>query len=278
MTSSSTTSTMTMADKQAAATILADLRVRANQQTAALDDLPENLRPQTLDEAYSIQDVLRPLLEQRGHGVVAGWKIGCTTAVMQDYLAIPHPCAGTLYQQTVYSEYAELNAVDYFMLGLECEIAVKLAIDIPAQATEHDRNSVIDAVEQVMTSVEIVEHRFRDFASAATASLIADDFFSVGCVLGQSKTLKEIGDLAELTGGFKVNGKAAEQHGQGTAILGHPLNALAWLANHQITRGSFLKAGQIVTLGSVVKTIYPEPGMHIEAAFDQLEPVRLDIR
>ena len=63
----------------------------------------------------------------------------------------------------------------------------------------------------------------------------------------------------------------------GYAILGHPLNALAWLADHVAARGGRLEAGAVVTLGSVVKTIYPEAGTRIEAVFDHLSPVTLEI-
>ncbi|MGY8961755.1 MAG: 2-keto-4-pentenoate hydratase [Alphaproteobacteria bacterium] len=265
---------------EAAAAILSDLRWRTNGQTAPLDDLPEACRPQSLDEAYAVQDALRARLSAHGLGPQTGWKIGCTTAVMQAYLDIPHPCAGTLYQQGWYCGRATLNASDYFQLGLECEIAVRLAADLapPRKHTvEHTVESVTDAVGDVMTSVEIVDHRFRDFTAAATESLIADDFFSVGCVTGAPSSLAALGDLSSLTGGFKINGAAAEITGQGDAILGHPLNALVWLANHLSTRGTTLQAGHIVTLGSVVKTIYPAPGDRIEASFDRLAPVYLTI-
>ena len=88
---------------RAAAAILADLRLRANGRTEPLEALPESCRPATLDDAYAVQDVLRALLAKRGLGAPCGWKIGCTTAVMQAYLDIPHPCAGTLYRNSVSS-------------------------------------------------------------------------------------------------------------------------------------------------------------------------------
>jgi 2-oxo-3-hexenedioate decarboxylase/2-keto-4-pentenoate hydratase len=130
-----------------------------------------------------------------------------------------------------------------------------------------------------MASVEIVEHRFRDFTTAGPPSLIADDFFSCGCVLGAAITLAEAGDLAALNGGFSIDGEVPQQQGNGAAILGHPLNALAWLADHLNARGSNLKAGEVITLGSVIKTIYPQAGSRtrIEARFEQLAPVTLQI-
>lgn len=262
---------------QAAADILADLRLRANGREQALDDLPEDCRPRTLDEAYAIQDVLRALLTARGFGPPVGWKIGCTTPVMQAYLDIPHPCAGTLYRKTLYADEVRLDSADFFQLGLECEIAVRLSTDLPARDGGHDAESVASAVGAVMTSVEIVDHRFRDFTKVATPSLVADDFFSVGCLHGAAQPLDALDDLASLTGGFSIDGEARSEEGTGAAILGHPLKALAWLADHLAARGAGLNAGAVVTLGSVVKTVYPTAGASVEAGFDRLPPVRLEI-
>ncbi len=268
---------MTPAAIQAAAEVLADLRVRAAGGSTQLEDLPEACRPESLDEAYAIQEALRPLLESRGLGPQVGWKIGCTTPVMQSYLKIDHPCAGTLYQATTHRDRATLKADDFFQLGLECEIAVRLSADLDARADGHTKESVAVAVGGVMTSVEIVDHRFRDFAEVATPSLVADDFFSVGCVLGAERPLGGLGDLAALSGGFGIDGAVPDEAGMGDAILGHPLNALAWLADHVAARGARLRKGSVVTLGSVVKTIYPEAGTNIQAGFDRLPPVSLEI-
>ena len=262
---------------QSAAALLADLRVRMGGRTAQLDELPDDCRPQTLEDAYDIQDALRGLLEPRGLGPQVGWKIGCTSEVMQRYLGITHPCAGTLYRTTVYGGRAELRAADFFELGLECEIAVRLAADLPPRASGHSAQTVTAAVGGVMASVEIVDHRFRDFQAVSTPSLVADDFFSVGCVLGPEQRLDELGDLATLTGGFGIDGAPLADRGQGSAILGHPLTALAWLADHLIARGSHLMAGEVVTLGSVVKTIYPKAGTSIEAGFDRLPSVTISV-
>ena len=259
-----------------AARLLADLRVRADG-TGVLTDLPEHCRPEDLSEAYDIQRRLRPALVQRGFGQQVGWKIGCTTKVMQDYLNIPHPCAGTLYQKTVFQDHATLAAGDFFSLGLECEIAVRLGADLPAQDEAYSAEQVAPAIVSAMASIEIVEHRFANFREASVASLIADDFFSWGCVIGQSVPYKDIDDLAAFTGGFSVNCSELEHIGMGSAILGHPLNALAWLADHAAETGTPLQRDQIVTLGSVVKTIYPKPGQVISTQFHGLPPATVTI-
>jgi len=262
---------------RSAAALLADLRLRAEGCDRPIDELPRSIRPKTLAEAYDLQDAVRARLAERGLGAQVGWKIGCTTPVMQKYLDIPHPCAGTLYRATTYRDEARVAADDFFRLGLECEIAVRLAADLPPRAGGHRAETVAPAVAGVMASIEIVDHRFVDFTTVSTPSLVADDFFSAGCVLGAPRPLAELGDLRSLTGGFAVDGAAPEKQGRGAAILGHPLKALAWLADHLAARGTRLRAGDAVTLGSVVKTIYPQAGMRIVAQFDRLPAVAIEI-
>lgn len=257
---------------QAAGTLVA-LRAHGSR-TGPADELPAACRPGSVNDAYDVQDAVSAQLANGiGRGIV-GWKIGCTTPVMQDYLGIAHPCAGRLYRATLFDEQVTLRASHHLQLGLECEIAVRLK---RAPGNNANHTQLLHAIESVMTSVEIVEHRFVDFAAAGTPTLIADDFFSVGCVIGKPNAPDALPDLATLEGGFRVNGQAPETWGQGSSILGHPLNALAWLANHAHTRGQQLQPGAIVTLGSVVKTIYPQAGDEVCADFPSLGQVLVSI-
>jgi 2-keto-4-pentenoate hydratase len=62
-----------------------------------------------------------------------------------------------------------------------------------------------------------------------------------------------------VTGRAVVNGNEVSR-GTGADVLGHPHNALAWLANHLAADGKGLRAGQIVLTGSLVKTVWLEAG------------------
>ncbi len=268
---------MTPDAKKAAAQLLAALRLETGADRTQLEDLPTTCRPVTLDDAYGIQDQVRTLLASEGAGEPVGWKIGCTTPVMQAYLDIPHPCAGTLYRETVGHEPATLDRAAFFKPGLECELAVRLGEMVPHREGGYDQVTIAPYVDTIMTSVEIVDHRFRDFESVAAASLIADDFFSCGCVTGDEMAMGELPDVAALTGGFSINGGPPEQTGKGAEILGHPLAALAWLADHLLARGSALRREEIVTLGSVVKTIYPSTACSVKAEFAGLGAVTVNV-
>ena len=268
---------MSLANAEHAAGFLADLRVGADARKA-VDDLPEVCRPKTLIDGYVIQRRLRELLRHRAPGHQVGWKIGCTTQRIQEYLKIPHPCAGTLYSNSVHADSLTIKLDDYLNLGLECEIAVRLGRDLPVTPEPYTRETVAPAVADVMAAIELIEHRYSDFTQVSAASLVADDVLSAGCILGQPVSAEELGGLAHLRGGFSVNDALPGQTGSGADVLGHPLTALAWLADMASRLGTPLQEGQIVSLGRLIDVYYPEPGEQIEARIDRLPPAVIRIR
>ena len=101
------------------------------------------------------------------------------------------------------------------------------------------------------------------------ASLIADDFFGAGCVLGEARRDWQSLDLAACGAIMTVNGKDAGR-GSGAMVLGHPLEALAWLANNLVERGNSLRQGDIVMTGSMVETRWLEAGDWVDVTIDRL--------
>lgn len=227
------------------------------------------LVPTNLAEAYDLQDVLHREIEEAGGGTVCGYKIGCTSKVMQEYLGINSPCAGGVFDKTVFNGKGVFPFKDFAKPGVECEIAVRLGKDINALDAPHSRESVADAVEACMASIEIVDDRYTDFSKFTAETLVIDDFFDAGCVLGQPVEDWRSLDLAALTGRLLVNGEEVSS-GVGADILGHPLDALVWLANARASRNMGLKKGAFVTLGSVVKTHWVEAGDTVEIDFGAL--------
>jgi len=233
------------------------------------DRLPDHCRLQSEAEAYAAQDRLHAILAAARGRRLVGRKIGCTTKVMQRYLGIDNPCAGGMYDDGVFKTGACLRHSDYRRVGVECEIAVRLAADLPARTGDHDRVTVADAVESCMAAIEIVDDRYRDYPSLDTPTLIADDFFHAGAVLGPSVSDWHSLDLAGLQGRMVINGETVGG-GIGAAILGHPFEALAWLANAESARGRSLNAGDIVLLGSLVQTQWVDAGANVEITIDGL--------
>jgi 2-oxo-3-hexenedioate decarboxylase/2-keto-4-pentenoate hydratase len=247
----------------------ASMLAKARQTQGAFGRLPETCCPEDEAAAYEIQDRLHARLQAERQTRLIGRKIGCTTDVMQRYLGIDSPCAGGLFEGSVYETPTHLRHGDFERVGVECEIAVQLSGDLSATSTPHDRSSVAKAVESCMTAIEIVDDRYVDYGSLDTPTLIADDFFNAGAVLGPKVGAWRSLDLAGLEGRMAVDGEIVGE-GVGAAILGHPFEALAWLANALNARGQSLRAGDLVLLGSLVQTQWIDPGQMIEITIDGL--------
>jgi len=255
----------------------ARLLARARLERTPLDALPEACRPGDEAAAYAVQARLHGLQEAAGLGARLGWKIGCTTPVMQSYLDIDHPCAGGLFASTMAQCEPEAGAEgpvryafdDFCRVGVECEIVVRLGADLPAAAAPYSRPTVAGAVAACMAGIEVVDDRFRNFREVDVWTMAAGDFFNAGCVLGPAVAGFDPLGLDALSGHMTVNGAAAGA-GWGRDILGHPLEALAWLANLKAGQGAALAAGEIVMLGSVVETKWLTRGDVVEAQIENL--------
>ncbi len=245
-----------------------------------LDRLPDAIRPRDLTEGYRVQDAVHALLTAAGAGPIVGHKIGATTPVMQAYMEIDHPCGGGIFAATVHRSGAGLPHGAFRKVGLECEVAVRLGRDLGADLSPggapYTIESVASAVDAYMPAIELVDDRYVDWPSMGTPTLAADDFFGAGSVLGEPVVPARIADLATLHGRALVNGVEVAS-GVGADVMGHPFAALAWLANNFAQRGLVLKAGEFVSTGSLVKTLWLEPGTRAAIEIESLGRVELVI-
>ena len=238
-----------------------------------LPSLPQEFMPGSIDDGYRIQSEVHRLLEP-ALGPVVGYKIGCTSRVMQEYLAIPHPCAGGIHARRVHRSGAVLDAAGFIRVGVECEIAVRLARDLAPTGATFTSETVAGSIECYLPAIEIVDDRYANWETLGAPTLIADDFFAAGIVLGAPVARSAVTDLVAVTGRALVNG---QERGRGTGadVLDHPHNALAWLANHLASQGAGLRAGEIVMTGSLVKTLWLQAGDEATMEFSGLGNVQV---
>ena len=230
----------------------------ARRNRAPLALLDPDIVPEDEAEGYRVQRALHDLLLPQTGGLV-GYKIGCTSAVMQQYLDISHPCSGGVFAKGVHDSGARLKASSYVRVGVECEIAVRLARNLTAGEAPFTAEWVAEAIEAYHPAIEIVDDRYVKWETMGAPTLVADDFFAAGCVLGKAVARTMAPDLLHVAGRAVVNGKEVGR-GTGADVLGHPHNALAWLANHLAAEGKGMHAGQIVLTGSLVKTVWLNAG------------------
>ena len=207
--------------------------------------------------AYDYQSRYVGLLsKRRGVGCV-GYKIGLTSARMQEMCGINSPIAGVVLADVVVESGATVSRAEYGRLGLEFEIAVRMARTPPALEVPHDSITVAACVDAVAPAIELVDDRNADYSSLDILSLVADNSWNAGVVLGQ--WVSAWPELDRVSG-VVTNGGAVVDRGTGGEVLGHPFNSLAWLANHLAGRGETLRAGDIVMTGSLVRTRFAVAG------------------
>ena len=237
---------------------------------APYQNLPPEIAPPTIADAYAAQEALARMWTP-SLGPLAGLKIATTTKVMQDLMGIDHPCGGMIFQKRVHAAPARIAKADFIHLVIECELAVRLKTDLPPTGTPYTRDSVRRAIGSVMSAFELIEDRNAHYKSCKGASMIADNCWNGGIVLGAETPLDGPAaskELDRIAGRLEIDGRPARE--------GHtddPLGALAWVANLAIERGRPMTAGMVVITGSLIPTLPIEPGSTFSFAIDGLAPV-----
>lgn len=248
----------------------ADAILAARRAKRALEPLG-NAAPADSAAGYAVQ---RRVAERLDAVPPAGFKIGATTRQMQELLGLSGPAAGFVPRESLRPDGATLRFADFNNPGVECEVGVRLGRDLPHGRCT--REEAADAIAEVFPAIEVVEKRYpADLAVLGTPTVIADQVFHAAGLLGGPVPDWRSVDLGAARGELRVDG-AVRGAGHGRDLLGHPFEALAWLAGSgaaEVFGG--LKAGQTVWLGSVTPPIWLDGPCEVEAAFDLLGSARL---
>ena len=233
---------------------------------ARLDGLPEDVRPLDAAEGMAAQDRLAELA-----GPVYGWKIAATTAYAQQYLDVPGPLPGALFERFRHAEGAPIPA-DTMTMGIaEPEFAFRMAAD-PGPSPSLD--AVLDAVDTMVLAVEMPDSRYTDHRHAGGPQLLADTACGGRWVEGTAVPGWRDLDLAEHPVLLYADGEEFAR-GSGGAVLGDPRLALHWLASELGRHGHRLRPGDVVTTGTATTPAPIGPGRHVVADFGTLGSVEV---
>ena len=250
----------------AAAALLKIRRARS-----LVEPLPAGIAPRTEEEGSVTQAALAALVNAARP---AGFKIGATGKRMQEYLGVDHPIAGFMEAGNVHQARADLRFADFIRPGVECEVAVRLARDLPPGPCTPEQ--VAAAGGDFIAGIELVENRYGDLQTLGTPTLVADQMYHAAAVIGEQGGLDWRSlPTGALRGRIAIDGAERDQ-GITTDLMGHPMNGLAWLASSPVIAAfGGMKAGQVVMLGSVTPPVWLDAPATITVTFDPLPPVTL---
>ncbi len=245
-------------------------RIRAAAETGiACTPVRGELPTGDIDAAYRVQDSNTRYWLGAGRRLV-GRKIGLTSKAVQKQLGVDRPDFGMLFADMAIPDGDEIAANAVLQPRIEAEVAFVLE-----RALMFERPTVADvsrAVGYATAAIEVVGSRIAKW-DINIQDTIADNASSGLFVLGNDRR-----DLGEFDG--RLCGMVVENRGEpiavgaGAACLGHPLNAVRWLAEEMVRRGRPLAAGDVVMSGALGPMIAAQAGEVYEARISGLGSVR----
>lgn len=202
-----------------------------------------------IDTAYAVQGLVGNLARDTTLGGLAGYKIGMSSAAIQDRFGLSEPILGQIFEARLYGPGAEMTAGRNQRIGVECEIAATLAADLGPKGVPYTAHSVAGRVAAIHPAIEILEDRFTRFEDASVWSLAADNMLGMGGVVAEGSANSSRFDNRK--GQIAVDGDICASGMSGDLHDGGPMGCLAWLANRLAGSEAYLRAGQTVLCGGI---------------------------
>ncbi|MCI0703602.1 MAG: hypothetical protein L0241_21180 [Planctomycetia bacterium] len=254
----------------AACEYLFDLR-QTQRRVAAL---PTEVVPRTLAEGYQVQELLVRKLLARTGGHPVGYKIACTSELAQKALGVDGPFFGVLLSHSTHKSSTKLRASDFTVRCTEAEFGFEMGRDVPAGST-YTAETIKEFIGSALPSIEVVDHRYHNWQVVGAPSLLADNAIHGAWIAGEPYAGWRDLDFATHPVSLTINGEETLT-GTGAAVLGNPLNVVAWLANELPKFGRRLSRGDRITTGVTTDIYLAQPGDRLAADFGPLGRVSME--
>jgi 2-keto-4-pentenoate hydratase len=234
----------------------------------------------SLSLAYDQQGAhLRAVLWGVPGGRVIGYKVGATTLAAQRHFGLDGPFFAPILSCQASASPARLSAADFFHRIIEVELAFRLNQELRPKpgATSIPRVSILKAVASVIPAIEIADSRFASWTTAPGTAAIADLGFSGHWVHGTERTDWQDLNLRGVTAALAINGETVRT-GCGADVLGDPLRAVELLSLHLRARGQVLRAGDVITTGSMTGSVAVSGPAKIMAKIEGFEAVEVELK
>lgn len=272
-----------------AATLLAAPALAECPSQATMESFAQGLlaaRPQPaitgmtgLADGLCAQNRLVPLLTPT-LGRTVGYKVGLTNATAQQRFGTDHPVTGFIYESTLRTQSGGEVAANFGAVPtVEADLLVRVSSEAINDARDH--LAVLRSIDQVIPFIEMPDLALSGGFDGP--NLLAINVGARMGVVGTPIPVVVSEDFAARLGSMSVTLSSDTREisrAPGTALLGHPLNVLPWLAQDLASRGSRLRVGDIVSLGGFSPAAPTEAGRTFTVRYEGLlaEPVTVSVR
>ncbi len=218
----------------------------------------------SVEDGYRIQDELVALKREQGHRVLAT-KMGFTSRAKMKQMNVNDPIYGRVFDYMAVDG-GVLRMSELIHPKVEAEIAFVLGKDIEGPGITGAQ--VLAATEYVVPALEIIDSRYENF-QFTLPDVIADNTSASRVFFGTTFRKPEELELDLVGVTLSINGEMKDL-GAGAAVLGHPANSVAMLANLLARRGQKLKAGQLILTGGITGAHQLSAGDVVVAKWDGL--------
>ena len=233
----------------------------------------------TIEDAYRVQRALVELRTAEG-AVVQARKIGLTSRTMQQSVSISEPDYGVIFDDMFFEDGGIVPFERFIRPRVEVELA--FVLDRPLKGPGVTALDVLGSTRWVTPALEILDSRVQ-MSDPETGHLrtivdtIADNAADAGIVVGGRAIRPDACDLRRVAALLYVN-EAIEESGVAAAVLNHPANGVAWLANKLAPYDESLPAGQVILAGSFTRPVFALAGDVFHADFGELGAVTCRFR
>ena len=221
----------------------------------------------TIEDGYAIQRAWVALKIAEGRSL-KGHKIGLTSKAMQYSSQISEPDYGDLLDDMFFADGSDIPMSRFIVPRVEVELAFVLAK--PLSGPSCTIFDVLSATDYVIPSIEIIDARIHQIdpdtkVPSKVFDTISDNAANAGLVMGGRPIRPLDVDLRWVSAICYRNG-VIEESGVAAAVLNHPANGVAWLANKFAPHGVTLEPGQVILGGSFTRPVPARAGdtFHID--------------
>ena len=226
-----------------------------------------------VDDAYAIGQYVTELKVAAGRQV-KGHKIGLTSKAMRSITGATEPDYGTIFDNWFLDEGSQVSRATLNRPMAEIELV--FVLDRPLGGPTVNALDVIRATDFVVPAVDVGDSRYTRRGAAGVVDSISDaascGFIMVG---GNPRTLDQL-DIRHVAGALYKNGEL-EESGTAAAVMGNPVNAVAWLARKLHEFGVTMEPGHAVLSGSFIRAHPMEAGDSFVADFGSLGQISFGV-